>query len=462
MSGLRRKNLGISWVQGEFNAALLQGKSFVQGWYAPLPVHTLEEFNIAIAEAVRALDATGADVSLVYESELFTHPFMQVPPLSDQDLWLHLRHRLQQEHEEKPVLFRYRKSLTHHDQKGVLLHVIEENFMDVLVRICREFELYPLTFVPLSEIMEQEMFRFGLAGDEIILMVGLFDNLTEILVSRGDGQTLFLRDLGYATTTDTAKRIITEIKRSMLYTNQQFMLPVQRIGLIGENAEAIAAVIGADFDIPVQSDEERVDRYFWAQEVTLLSRTIPNNMMPIKYQFLRSSRTLRLLTASLLAGLMVASCAMLMYVEYMVWADKPKPVVMGLAMEQAIEQRDALRRAVVERQTLDERLHLMQANEVQAMPMIFLSHLPDVLPAQLLLLDASIEHQGKGWSFRLAGKVEGDISKAPKALQALEQTLQATPISGRIIHSWQEEWLEAIRQGGAGQHNVEFLIEGVL
>ncbi|OIP99996.1 MAG: hypothetical protein AUK35_05085 [Zetaproteobacteria bacterium CG2_30_46_52] len=464
MNLLRRKKLGVSWVQGELHVALVIADKFIDGWHAPAPVNDLSQFNMALAEAVLALDAQEADISFVYESEVLSHPYLQVPPLSNKDLLLYLQQRVNQDNEDgKPQLFTYRKSLSSHDKQGVLLHVIEENFLDVLVRICSEFHLYPITFVPLSAIMQQEMFRFEVAENEVILMVALFDHLTEILVVRGDGETLFLRDLGYATHSGSTERITTEIKRSMLYANQQFMMPVQRICLIGLEAEGVSEAIKGEFDLPVECAKDNLEQYFWAYEVSMLSRTVPNNLLPLKHQFKRSSRQMRLTTAGLLAALVTVAVMMFLEVEYLVWSEKPEPQVIDVAMEKALSNRDALAHQVEERRTIDARLSQLTAGENAPVSAWFLSQLPSLISHPLVLKDVWVKREGGIWNFVIVGQLQGAVSDAPAALEIFEKHIQAGEIQARVTRSWSEGWFDAIRLGGvAVKKTVEFRIEGTL
>jgi len=464
MNFLRRKKLGVSWVQGELHVALVIAGKFVDGWHAPDLVKDLSQFNVALADAVVALDGQEADICFVYESETLSHPYLQVPPLSDKDLLLYLQQRVNQDNEEgKPQLFSYRKSLSNHDKQGVLLHVIEENFIDVLVRICGEFHLYPHTFVPLSAIMDQEMFRFEVAEQEVILMVALFDHLTEILVVRGDGETLFLRDLGYATHRGNTERIITEIKRSMLYANQQFIMPVERVCLIGLDAEGVADAIRGEFEVPVESAKDNLEQYFWAYEVSMLSRTVPNNLMPLKYQFMRSSRQMRLSTAALLAALVMMAVMMSLQVEYLVWSEKPAPQVIDVAMEKALSKRNLLMHEVEERRSIEARFSQLEAGENPPVSAWFLSHLPALLPQHLLLKDVVVKREAGRWNFVIIGQVQGAVSDAPPALSLFEKRLQEGELQARVTHSWADGWFEAIRRGGVSEKKaVEFRIEGRL
>jgi len=464
MSLFKRKKLGVSWVQGEFHVALVVGGKFMAGWHAPTSVDNLSQFNVALAEAVTALDGQGADISFVYESEVLSHPYLQVPPLSDKDLLLYLQQRVNQDNEEgKPKLFSYRKSLNDHDKQGVLLHVIEENFIDVLVRICSEFHLYPHAFVPLSGIMEQEKFRFNVANNEVILMVALFEQLTEILVVRGDGEILFLRDLGYATHSGNTERITTEIKRSMLYANQQFNLPVERICLIGLDAKGVADDIKSEFALTVDCAKDNLEEYFWAFEVSMISRTVSNNMMPLKYQFKRSSSQMRLTTAGLLAALVMVAVMMSLQIEYLVWTEKPAPQAVDLTMEKAFSERDILAHQVEERRSIEARLSQLTAGENPPVSAWFLSHLPALLPQSLLLKDVVVKRDGGSWNFVIIGQVQGEVSDAPSALTLFEQRIQEGNLQAKVTHSWIDGWFEAIRRGGVTQKEaVEFRIEGRL
>ncbi|MDQ6977918.1 MAG: hypothetical protein Q9M75_07385, partial [Ghiorsea sp.] len=160
MNLYHKKQLGISWIQGEFKATLVQ-EGATQTYYQA-SIHTMDQLDIALGLAISELGAENADVSMVYEGSDLSHHFIQTPPLSHRDLLLYIANRAEQEKiAAVPVLHSFKRSLTQQSGDGVILHIINKTFVDELITICQHHHIAITKLIPLSEIMSLEAFRFS-------------------------------------------------------------------------------------------------------------------------------------------------------------------------------------------------------------------------------------------------------------------------------------------------------------
>ena len=454
------KQLGISWVQGELKVTLLNEEQ-TQTYYQA-SVHTLSQLDIALALAIPELGAEDADVSIVYEGSELSHHFIQTPPLSHRDLLLYIANRAEQEKiSNEPILHSFKRSLSKKNSDGVILHIINKTFVDELIAICQHHRISITKLIPLSEIMSLEAFRFNTDNHEMILMVAMFETITEIMVTRGDGKVLFLRDLSHSIEHDSVDRLISEINRSMLYANQQFDIDIDKIALIGSTPSTIPETLQQNFSLPVEHTPSE-NPYFWAHEAALLSPAVEGNMLPIQFQFERiGMRIKRILTIAIAIAFLIA-VGLTINIEFEahhaeIQAKQQRVGLKGLIMTQS-----QLSQKVAAIENVDKRIHELQNTQVYPVAGWFLAELPALLPESLVLTDSLIHYENKQWYFTLQGKALGKASLAPQQLNTLENNLKTLPLTVEVTQSWQDTWFYHIQKGGHNTQGTAFEIQGTM
>ncbi|MDQ7059423.1 MAG: hypothetical protein Q9N62_13910 [Ghiorsea sp.] len=460
MNLYHKKQLGISWIQGEFKATLVQ-EGVTQTYYQA-SVHTLSQLYIALGLAIPELGAEDADVSMVYEGSELSHHFIQTPPLSHRDLLLYIANRAEQEKiADVPVLHSFKRSLPQQSGDGVILHIINKTFVDELITICQHHHIAITKLIPLSEIMSLEAFRFSTNNNDMILMVAMFGTITEIMATRGDGKVLFLRDLNHNIEHDSTDRLIGEINRSMLYANQQFDVDITQISLIGSAPTNITETLQQHFTLPVENTQSG-NPYFWANEAALLSPAVEGNMLPIQFQFERVGMHIKRMLIITVAIAFLIGVGLTINIEYQVTkaeahAKSQRSGLTGLIMEQG-----RLSQQVAAMENIDKRIHELQNTQVYPIAGWFLAELPALLPESLVLTDSLIHYANQQWHFTLQGKALGKASLAPQQLNTLENNLKALPLTVNITQSWQDTWFYHIQKGGHGTQGTAFEIQGTM
>ena len=95
------------------------------------------------------------------------------------------------------------------------------------------------------------------------------------------------------------------------------------------------------------------------------------------------------------------------------------------------------------------------------LPAIFLSHLGDILPAELTLTAAEITDQDGSWDVQLVGTSSVPLAEAAKPLERLERTLESAPWNTQITQSWESSWMKQLETGSATQAGeIGFEIRG--
>src|SRR5436309_12139883 len=82
-ANVAKKVLGISWLNGQFNAASLNGGAVSGSWLCPTPVNDEAEFGVALGEAVRQTHFTGSQVTLVLDHRSLLFHVQETPPAAE-------------------------------------------------------------------------------------------------------------------------------------------------------------------------------------------------------------------------------------------------------------------------------------------------------------------------------------------------------------------------------------------
>src|SRR5882672_4485868 len=80
-ANMSKKILGISWLNGRFHAAALNGSAVSASWACPQPVPYEADFGEALAEAVRETRFTGTQVVVVLDHGSLLFHVEETPPV---------------------------------------------------------------------------------------------------------------------------------------------------------------------------------------------------------------------------------------------------------------------------------------------------------------------------------------------------------------------------------------------
>ncbi|RMH52291.1 MAG: hypothetical protein D6682_02205 [Zetaproteobacteria bacterium] len=443
--------LGINWVEGEMHCAYMDGNKLLGAWDAPAPVHELHEFNLAIRDVCSALKVRqGSLMAMSYESRLISHPFVHVPVMKREDLEKVLFRRADQEKVfEGQASWSWTRTLPSKEGDGVLLHLMPRSARNAIIRICEEFYLTPVRMVPLSEVMGRHLVGLTGGDDRFHMLVALFANQMEIMVARGDGTLLFLRDISTRWGGD-AGRVQQEAERTALYAKQQFGVTIAVLWLAGSGAEQVAEQIGDR----VSADEVRVDPIGnaaapWAQEVTRLPSRLTSNLVPWYVQQRPRRRMIMRGTLLVLGVLLLLTVGTVVSVELLLRDHREDGREIAARMEVVQRQLAALERKAKAVEEEERRLRLFAQLELPQAPLLFLRHLATVVPDDLVLRRVEVSGRGERWPFSLQGAAGKDPDHGLELVERLEQGLTAPPMAATITLHGAQSWQRAVQQGDA-------------
>jgi hypothetical protein len=456
-------NLVIGWLHGTLHAAVFHRQKMLVSWSAAAPVHTLEEFEPAIDEALTALMFAGTEVSLLLENEPFVHQTEQAPGNSDALAASYLKARVaRHEKEHGRVLWTSQQTVSIKQDRSYILHLLPGVFYDALQRMMSRRRLVLAQILPLIAPLQRELNRFPISKGRPVLVAVEAGGATIILVAQVGGQVLITRTILASWTADPG-RIGLEINRSLLYANQQFGLSVERIWLLGQTNHSTAQVsakCGAGKQITVLPTAP----VEWMQAVVKLPAVHPANL--VTGYLLRKRRSLYVRT------LLMAACwlglgllAMDLWNGTQAWEAAHRRFADLTAREASLAvERDQLiaRNRTVERQR--ELIRQLDTERLPSVPGRFLALLAGSLPAEMRLIEYSIKWNGtaEGWAFRLEGSVETDEETAREIVGNWQRQLSKNPLRVRFSEVARAVISAPSAPGASGPELQRFNLEGTL
>lgn len=453
---------GIEWAYGEFRLARLRGGEVVQSWKSPTPVTDLASLNEAMYEAAYHVDISrGGSVAIAYEDDLHTHEFLEVPPLSSKDLNKFLSRRADQ---DKP--FEDEASWRHHpvskgsNVDGVILHLMPKYIVEAVMRICQDYYLMPKLLVPLTEIMSEYVPKLGMNHDEAVLMIALFDDRTQMLVSSGCGEILFVRELSYPWNASNSERLTTDINRTIGYSKQRIEGELNKGWMIGENAESATTDLFGKIDVELSYDEVAAKAEFWMTQVAALPQALSSNFIPTLARRSITGKTFLRAAVMTSAIVFVSAITISGIVEYIIYnsgIDDKELVADIVSLEtDLLSAQSELDVLMLESAKLD----ILNVDSFN-LPAIFLSHLGDLVPPEITLKSASIVQAEDAWNIELKGISATSLASAAAPLSRLEDALTREPWNTKITTSWQDSWMKQFESGAATQtETIGFELSG--
>ncbi|MEM7082035.1 MAG: hypothetical protein AAF465_04835 [Pseudomonadota bacterium] len=454
---------GIEWAYGEFRIARLKGKAVVEIWKSPTPVTDLTSLSAAMYEACHRIDISrGGTVAIAYEDDFHTHEFLEIPPLSTRDLRKYLTRHVTN---NKP--FDGEASWRHHPVKratgndGVLLHLMPKDIVEAVIRICEEFYLKPRLLVPLTEIMSEYVPLLEAdVGDEAILLIALFDERTQMLVSNGDGEILFVRELSYPWNESTVDRLAMDVNRTIGYAKQRIGGKIEKAWLIGDRASIALSELVQKIDVEVGFDPIAATPSFWMVQVAQLPQGLASNFIPRLARRSITSKTLLRGAVMMSAVASIAALSISAVIEYSLYKYRTDSEELRYHISDLNDELDQLNSEIARMDVEKTKLDLLNVDAFN-LPALFMSHLGEMVPEGLVLESAQVNRSGDTWEVALLGTSVVALGDVAPLLESLQSKLSSDPWNTAITVSWEKSWMQQLQQGRAAESgDVGFEIRG--
>jgi len=456
-----RDTLQAAWLHGSLHFGVFRRTKMAETWTSPTPVRTVAEFGTALDEALTALKFTGTEVTLILEHEEFVHRTEQAPGFSDAAARNFLKGRMaRHEKEHGATLWVSQQTYSPKQDRAYILHILPSAFYDSLNQLMLTRRLALAGILPLMVPIQRDLNRFPIAKNRPVLVAVEAGGVTIVLVAQVGGQILFARTI-LASWAAEPSRIGLEINRSLLYSNQQFGLSVERIWLLGQDNNSTSQVnakVGAGKQITVLPTAP----IEWLQSAAKLPAQQPVNLV-VGY-LLKKRRNFYLRT--LLLALTWGALALFGFDTWnrqQAWSQERARFTQLAAREAASTvERDQL---VERNQRVAAQQAFIQQVEGDRLPPVaakFLGYATSLLPSEIRLSDFSVKWNGgnEGWSFRCEGTVEADEETAREIVTAWQRQLARGPLRVRFTETARAVISVSVPLGAATPESHRFNVEG--
>ena len=448
----------ISWIYEDFRICQYNRNKLISSWHAPFPVMNLEDFDRCFIEASKEMKLkNGAEVSIAFESDLHSHSFLELPPMSKKDLEQYLARNIDKEKNfSDEAAWSYRSTERGSKGEGVLVHIMPKKMLQNIIRVCEKHKLEPRKILPLTEIMAQHIPRLPSKDEGVIILVALFNHHVEIVVADGFGESYFVRELNIDWSQSDLSRLKLDIERTLLYSKQQFD-NASHIWIMGVGSTEIAETLNESFKVPVEADPNSNDENFWASEINFLPIKLSSNFVP---HSLQSSFTRR---AAIKRGKFAAAASVLLALGSSILTESIKLDGNHQLQQQVSELEHQYQELEIEYQNkskTEEQLALL-LSDPEPIPAWLLYELGNIIPDSMHLSRAEIIRASNHWRLLLEGASNPTLASSATDLGLLAQRLSSPPWNIKVSPSWKQDWLEKLRQGKANDDGLlAFRMEG--
>ena len=464
---MSKKILGISWLNGRFHAAALNGSTVSASWASPQPVPYEADFGEALEEAVRQTRFSGRQVVVVLDHGSLLFHVEETPPVKGRMLRQLLERRVTQNHffEEKAAWGRIDLPPLKGRQR-TLLALLPQSLVHNLSAACAALRLTLAAVVPTATVLAPHLSKLSVPADETVVLATDLGGSLHLLLGRGDGQVLFSRSvlLGGTLQSDRAAQ---EIARTLHYAQQQFSAVVNQLFVFGSAAFAMLKDVQIRSGLKIQPSAVAEDPFYFARQAGFVSwKSTANLVSPAEMQRLR----VRGLAAAGLAAALVLSATKILVVERTVRARERATA--ELEQQLTAEANTTARNRSLGREAsrLDAFLRLVGSTNDTPVAELFARYLPTVAPESIHFTEASLSRGLGGWEFQLNGFLREQSLDYLALLDRFERQLQSGPFHAQITDSTHQQILQgtadaagpSVRRPGRPADEKPFFVKGTI
>ncbi|MEM7003324.1 MAG: hypothetical protein AAF529_21230, partial [Pseudomonadota bacterium] len=383
---------GISWLYGEFRIARFHKGIVEAEWQAPELVNTQAALIKALDDAGDHIDLSiKGDVTIVHEHDLHTHEYLEVPTMRRRDLEKYLLRKVEQSKafDQEPA-WCYHEVRHEGGKEGVLLHQLPKNIVDSTVAACTAAGLAPKRYVPLTEVVSDYLPTTPVARDQMVLVLACFEERIEIVVARGDGEALFVRELNYGAKAENTDRLYTDVVRTIRYHRQQMGHSVNSAWIMGHPEPEVTEQLIETLDIPVTVDELATQPNFWSLWSTKLSGKLSANFISVFAQRNITVDVVRRFAMFGMAATMLVAAVLTIFTSGIVAHSNDQISLVELRSQDARDSIARLKEVLDENNMGQEHLSRLRAAS-HNMPSLLLLHLSQLTPPEVTLTEVIVE-----------------------------------------------------------------------
>ncbi|TLS75023.1 hypothetical protein FE236_10205 [Mariprofundus erugo] len=462
------KSLGVSWIQGDVHVVYYRGRHLPQRWKSDTPVHTADQFRDALIKAKGRLRiGAECEVFMVLDQDQMSHSQVQAPPVKNKDLRRFLARQIETEQTfVGDAAWSWSNALSD-DRSGkhhVLMHMMPKTDLDEIIERMLAIGFYPKAIVPLAEVLNSHICRLDIDPEETLVLLASFAGKTDILVARGSGKILFIRDLPYSAQ-DNYQQVLRDVELSVLYAKQKFSALINKVSVAGESSTQLEEFLKENLKLEfILPDDDWHHPYCWAMDAAEFRGESTANLVPAAVR--RSHlvhNSLRWTVAG--TGLLAVSAVLVVgEVEYII--ANSQQVIGG--RQELRHLQSELRSLESSQQQFEEqsrRIDYFSVNSAGEHGVNFLRYLGKAMPSKMILLKVNVVDTKAGqWTFVVDGMMGANVpvGEAVTYIESLGKALESRPLNAKL-EDWQGNLDQVLHSGGAHRRQqLRFNFKGSL
>ncbi len=461
------KELVISFLYGEFNAALVDGSQVLESWSPSSSdrSHGYHEaaFRFFLESALDhfAYRGRGREVSFIVADVEIEHHSVRLPPVKRRQLKSLLEIETNKLADGRAFAWSHFKMGTSSGRGATAVgseHYLLHGWpISKLKHYLADFErlgVSPRIVVPDVALLIAWLESAGL-NEQAVALVSESDNGTTLVVADLSKRQVFIRRLSPAIG-HNKERLPGEIRRSLQYASQDIGL---RPSLVITNDQQLAIDLQPqlDRDITLEIEQSWISKPILAGYTSLIGRRDTQSLVPDE---IRNARLNSLVNAVVKTGLALAATASVVAFLVIEWRVSSESVSLEEAesrYELRLQEQTSL---LAEIQNLDSEQRLSESALYSNQPLIFwvLRGLGDLLPDDLALsrlrlrsVDSSVVQMNLN-----ATTFADNLQKLDEQMHKFGNQLSTSPWMVKWPADWSDQWRKQYMSGRRGQQlNLE-------
>ena len=463
------RELVISFLYGEFNAALVDGATVVERWSpsASDRAHGFHEaaFRFFLESVVEHFDYAGKEAVLVVADVEMEHHQVALPPVNKQQRQQLLRLEAEKLAEGRSLAWSYlrigssvgRRSgavvATGSDQ--YLLHCWPLAKLNSYLADFAHVGVAPRLILPDVALFHAWTDEAGL-GKEATALVYTGENGTTVMLSDPQATKLFVRRLSPAIG-HSKERLPGEIRRSLQYARQDMGL---RPELLVTNDQQLAVDLQAqlDRDVVIEVEISWADQPVLAHYSDVFSRRESQSFVPNEIRYAKYNRLINRVVVAAIAITVITSVIVAASVEWSLRGETLSFDKLAASYELRVQEQQSLQREIDDirgEQAFAEGARL----DKQKLTYWLLRDLGDELPKTLRLSGLNLAY-GDESTITLSAEVTAVIDNMQRLdsdMQVFGEKLAAEPWLVNWPVDWVQQWRDQYMGGNRGQQlEIEF------
>lgn len=418
-----KTTLSVSWMGKQFRALAVQRGEVQGAWTSPDPVDGTHNFSGLIEKAVAACGYSGATVSLVLGHPRLAHQYLDVPPAKGAGLQKLLERMAQQ---QARSLFPSKAAWSvqaAESMKGTpryLFNLFPKPLLDELVEGARKAGLFLTAVLPPTAVLQNQLLELPSGDTQVVMLAADTGGSTTLLVGRSDGSLLLTRGLASTWRGDRAALAL-DLRRTMLFVNQQHGVNVEGLFLFGAGAAECIEPLGTDVGLPTRlSPTEYCDDY-WATEALRLQASLAQNLISPEQQQAPQRRRIAWVVTIATALLVASSAIVSARLHLLRRSERQSLATLRTQLADLQVRHRQLQEHHAELARQRNLVDVVAVKRAPPVPTWMFGYLSEAVPRELVVTNLVVRKEHDVWRLQLSGTVQpgGPTSSAESLARAV-------------------------------------------